>query len=96
MVRSNPADQSDKTVTVIIILAGPKPGLFRLYAQIDVKFVKVYRKPNICVRSILCLKVPVGCTHVHTCWFKERKEIFYLTMHSTHFIYGYMVSDILW
>ena len=23
-----------------------------------------------------------------------RKEIFYLTMHSTHFIYGYMVSDI--
>ena len=25
---------------------------------------------------------------------KGRKEIFYLTMHSTHFIYGYMVSDI--
>ena len=24
-----------------------------------------------------------------------RKEIFYLTMHSTHFIYGYMVSDII-
>ena len=23
-----------------------------------------------------------------------RKEIFYLTTHSTHFIYGYMVSDI--
>ena len=23
-----------------------------------------------------------------------RKEIFYLTMHSTHFIYGYMASDI--
>ena len=23
-----------------------------------------------------------------------RKEMFYLTMHSTHFIYGYMVSDI--
>ena len=22
-----------------------------------------------------------------------RKEMFYLTMHSTHFIYGYMVSD---
>ena len=22
------------------------------------------------------------------------KEMFYLTMHSTHFIYGYMVSDI--
>ena len=23
-----------------------------------------------------------------------RKEMFYLTTHSTHFIYGYMVSDI--
>ena len=23
-----------------------------------------------------------------------RKEMFYLTMHSTHFTYGYMVSDI--
>ena len=23
----------------------------------------------------------------------ERKEMFYLTMHSTHFIYGYMVKD---
>ena len=23
-----------------------------------------------------------------------RKEMFYLMMHSTHFIYGYMVSDI--
>ena len=23
-----------------------------------------------------------------------RKEMFYLTMHSTHFIYGYMASDI--
>ena len=26
---------------------------------------------------------------------KGRKEMFYLTMHSTHFIYGYMASDIL-
>ena len=25
---------------------------------------------------------------------KGRKEMFYLTMHSTHFIYGYMTSDI--
>ena len=31
----------------------------------------------------------------HICMDKEgRKEIFYLTTHSTHFIYGYMVSDI--
>ena len=25
-----------------------------------------------------------------------RKEMFYLTMHSTHFIYGYMASDIIY
>ena len=25
----------------------------------------------------------------------ERKEMFYLTTHSTHFIYGYMASDII-
>ena len=25
-----------------------------------------------------------------------RKEMFYLTTYSTHFIYGYMASDILW
>ena len=25
---------------------------------------------------------------------ERRKEGFYLTMHSTHFIYGYMASDI--
>ena len=24
----------------------------------------------------------------------DRKEMFYLTTHSTHFIYGYMASDI--
>ena len=26
--------------------------------------------------------------------YKRRKEIFYLTTHSIHFIYGYMASDI--
>ena len=27
-------------------------------------------------------------------WLYGRKEMFYLTMHSTHFIYSYMASDI--
>ena len=27
--------------------------------------------------------------------FEGRKEMFYLTTHSTHFIYGYMASDII-
>ena len=28
------------------------------------------------------------------CHSKREREMFYLTMHSTHFIYGYMASDI--
>ena len=39
--------------------------------------------------------------HASTCWwrlsrvYREReREMFYLTTHSTHFIYGYMASDI--
>ena len=31
---------------------------------------------------------------VDTSLMEGRKEMFYLTMHSTHFIYGYMASDI--
>ena len=27
-------------------------------------------------------------------WIKREREMFYLTTHSTHFIYGYMASDI--
>ena len=30
----------------------------------------------------------------HYFWKEGTKEMFYLTTHSTHFIYGYMVSDI--
>ena len=29
------------------------------------------------------------------CTFKGKKEMFYLTMHSTHFIYSYMASDMV-
>ena len=32
------------------------------------------------------------CIHTHTC--RREREMFYLTTHSTHFIYGYMASDI--
>ena len=37
-----------------------------------------------------------GCAQETNCLWLEgrRKEMFYLTMHSTHFIYGYMVSHI--
>ena len=36
---------------------------------------------------------PVAERPTHQCWKRER-EMFYLTTHSTHFIYGYMASDI--
>ena len=39
------------------------------------------------LQSRLVFKSPVG-----RC--KREREMFYLTMHSTHFIYGYMASDI--
>ena len=32
--------------------------------------------------------------HTSGCLLCRRKELFYLTTHSTHFIYGYMASDI--
>ena len=34
------------------------------------------------------------CVCVCVCIYEGRKEMFYLTTHSTHYIYGYMVSDI--
>ena len=56
----------------------------------------------------MCTQFPTVCNWLHvmklncahdsvtfTCSKKERrKEMFYLTMHSTHFIYSYMASDI--
>ena len=37
-----------------------------------------------------------GCSQIHYVLFRKEggKEIFYLTTHSTHFMYGYMASDI--
>ena len=36
----------------------------------------------------------LSSTALHVCRDRTRKEGFYLTMHSTHFIYSYMASDI--
>ena len=56
-----------------------------------------------CVRACVCV---CGCVCVVACvWFPSpfivvrsigagRKEMFYLTTHSTHSIYGYRASDI--
>ena len=40
------------------------------------------------------LKDDVTCFGSTSCKIKKEREMFYLTTHSTHFIYGYMVSDI--
>ena len=47
------------------------------------------------------LIVNFGMSHLPQCSYGHviicrlgRKEMFYLTTHSTHFIYGYMASDI--
>ena len=34
------------------------------------------------------------CKNTHTHIYEREREMFYLTTHSKHFIYGYMVSDI--
>ena len=43
--------------------------------------------------SFICTIPQTG--YCFTVAWNERKEMFYLTTHSTHFIYGYMASD-LW
>ena len=39
--------------------------------------------------------VPIN-EHINLFFSQGRKEMFYLMMHSAHFIYGYMVSNIWW
>ena len=42
-----------------------------------------------------CVLYVCICVCVYVCTYVGRKEMFfYLTTHSTHFIYGYMASDI--
>ena len=44
-----------------------------------------------CTSIQMCKKV---LSQQPCCWMLGRREMFYLTTHSTHFIYGYMASDI--
>ena len=52
--------------------------------------VCVYVCMYACVRTWMDV---YGCMYVYMRGWRER-EMFYLTTHSTHFIYGYMASDI--
>ena len=44
--------------------------------------------------SVLSRDYPKHCSIGCSIFLEGRKEMFYLTMHSTHFIYSYMESDI--
>ena len=48
------------------------------------------------ILAFTILKKPIKIKKHFNCIFysEGRKEMFYLTTHSTHFIYGYMASDI--
>ena len=45
--------------------------------------------------SWLFLQTLTLCNELSLFFFKGMKEMFYLTTHSTHFIYGYMASDMV-
>ena len=49
---------------------------------------KLYICMCVCVCVCMCVCVCVYCGR------EREREMFYLTTHSTHFIYGYMASDI--
>ena len=53
----------------------------------------------VCIHVCVCVCIHVCvCVCIHTrmyiCMFREMCLFIYLTTHSTHFIYGYMASDI--
>ena len=44
--------------------------------------------------DLFIISYVIHLVNFFTCNLRGRKEMFYLTTHSTHFIYGYMASDI--
>ena len=60
-----------------------------------VVFVSAAFKENYFVSLRFCFDflLIVGVVIDHVACYRKGKEIFYLTTHSTHFIYGYMASD---
>ena len=66
------------------------PPLF-IFPRVHYKAHFIREGPTQCIGRATCS----GWTNEETCveYLRER-EMFYLTTHSTHFIYGYMASDI--
>ena len=49
---------------------------------------------TICIQQLLCASLNETFSPFLHERIEREREMFYLTTHSTHFIYGYMVSDI--
>ena len=54
---------------------------------------------SLSITDLRTIFVSAEIIHMHVIYkiaehYEGRKEMFYLTTHSTHFIYGYMASDI--
>ena len=70
-----------------------KPSGYQTYEEVDIYYVIAY---------FITSKVWIDINFFRPFYvfiktrpdYEGRKEMFYLTMHSTHFIYGYMTSDI--
>ena len=67
-----------------------------VYIQVDFCMIKLtlyilsYSGSSICESQFYYIRLVPALPSMS----EGRKEIFYLTTHSTHFIYGYMASDI--
>ena len=68
-------------------LLGVEYCTYTNYDQIHVYVYISYHHIAICYTNLCCNLNLNG-------QLEGRKEMFYLTMHSTHFIYGYMASNI--
>ena len=77
-------------------------GLIVFVTLMDINNLKIKDEMSYTIRSNNLSKEKCDITFIRSfiqsflipVVFEGRKEMFYLTMHSTHFIYGYMVSDI--
>ena len=67
-----------------------------IWIYIVCMYVRMYVCMYVCVcmyvRTYMC--VCVLCMCMYACMYARERKMFYLTTHSTHFIYGYMASDI--
>ena len=85
--------QKQKLITFYkntVLLTVYKLSTFKSFSHVvcpDPRLAGIYKAIFI-PEPVVVLKI---CVNIHE---EREREMFYLTMHSTHFIYGYMASDI--